>query len=72
MVSPPTRDPSHSSARGDLVVGFPILRNPGESTDPTVMVLAGEASGDEHAARVIMALKARWPQSRFLGTAASE
>jgi len=31
------------------------------------MVLAGEASGDEHAARVIMALKARWPQSRFVG-----
>ena len=31
------------------------------------MVLAGEASGDEHAARVVAALKARWPRSRFLG-----
>ena len=31
------------------------------------MVLAGEASGDEHAARVVIALKARWPGSRFLG-----
>ncbi len=31
------------------------------------MVLAGEASGDEHAARLVAALKARWPRSRFLG-----
>ena len=31
------------------------------------MVLAGEASGDEHAARVVAALKARWPRGRFLG-----
>ena len=31
------------------------------------MVLAGEASGDEHAARLVTALKARWPRSRFLG-----
>lgn len=31
------------------------------------MVLAGEASGDEHAARLIMALKNLWPRSRFLG-----
>ena len=31
------------------------------------MILAGEASGDEHAARVVVALKARWPGSRFLG-----
>ena len=35
--------------------------------EPTIMVLAGEASGDEHAARVVTALKARWPRSRFLG-----
>ena len=31
------------------------------------MVLAGEASGDEHAARLVTALKTRWPQSRLLG-----
>ena len=31
------------------------------------MVLAGEASGDEHAARVVEALKVQWPRSRFLG-----
>ena len=31
------------------------------------MVLAGEASGDEHAARLVTALRARWPRSRFLG-----
>ena len=31
------------------------------------MVLAGEASGDEHAARLVAALKVRCPQSRFLG-----
>ena len=30
-------------------------------------MLAGEASGDEHAARLVTALKARWPHSRFLG-----
>jgi lipid-A-disaccharide synthase len=30
-------------------------------------VLAGEASGDEHAARLVTALRARWPSSRFLG-----
>jgi lipid-A-disaccharide synthase len=31
------------------------------------MILSGEASGDEHAARLVVALKARWPQARFLG-----
>ena len=48
-------------------LGFRILNNPGESAHPTILVLAGEASGDEHAARLVMALKARWPRSRFLG-----
>lgn len=31
------------------------------------MVLAGESSGDAHAARLVTALRARWPRSRFLG-----
>ena len=31
------------------------------------MILAGEASGDAHAARLVTALKARLPRSRFLG-----
>ena len=31
------------------------------------MVLAGEASGDAHAARLITALKTRFPRSRFVG-----
>ena len=50
-----------------MVSGLPILKKPGERADPTILVLAGEASGDEHAARLIVALKARWPRSRFLG-----
>ncbi len=50
-----------------MVSGFPILKNPGENRDPTIMVLAGEASGDEHAARLVGVLRARWPKSRFLG-----
>lgn len=67
LVSPPTRDHSHRASRRDLVSGFPILNKPGEAGNPTIMVLAGEASGDEHAARLIMALKDLWPGSRFLG-----
>ena len=72
LVSTPTHDGSHPATRRDLVSGFPILKNSGlqdsgRSTDPTILVLAGEASGDEHAARLITALRARWPRSRFLG-----
>jgi len=67
LVSPPTHGLSRRASRSDLVSGFPILKNPGESADPTIMVLAGEASGDEHAALLIMALKNLWPGSRFLG-----
>ena len=40
---------------------------PGRNREPTIMVLAGEASGDEYAARVVVALKARWPGIRVLG-----
>ena len=31
------------------------------------MILAGEASGDEHAARLVTSLRAQWPRSRFVG-----
>ena len=34
---------------------------------PTILVLAGEASGDQHGARLVRALKGRWPSARFLG-----
>lgn len=34
---------------------------------PTILVLAGEASGDQHAARLVSALLARWPGSRIIG-----
>ena len=34
---------------------------------PTILMLAGEASGDQHGARVARALKARWPGCRLLG-----
>lgn len=67
LVSPPTSDASRRATRRDLVSGLSILRKPGESADPTIMVLAGEASGDEYAGRLIKALKELWPGSRFLG-----
>ncbi|MEX2527386.1 MAG: lipid-A-disaccharide synthase [Gemmatimonadota bacterium] len=38
-----------------------------ENSGPLVMVLAGEASGDEHAAQVVAALRERRPQLRFVG-----
>lgn len=38
-----------------------------ENSGPLVMVLAGEASGDEHAAQVVAALKERRPNLRFVG-----
>ena len=34
---------------------------------PTILVLAGEASGDQHGASVVRALRARWPACRLLG-----
>ena len=34
---------------------------------PTILMLAGEASGDQHGAGVARALKARWPGCRLLG-----
>ena len=35
---------------------------------PTVLLLAGEASGDHHGAALAGALRARWPSVRLLGT----
>ncbi len=34
---------------------------------PRILLLAGEASGDEHGAGVVRALKARYPDSEFVG-----
>jgi lipid-A-disaccharide synthase len=34
----------------------------------TILILAGEPSGDEHAARVAVALRSRWPECRLVGT----
>lgn len=34
---------------------------------PTILLLAGEASGDQHGARVAAALRDRWPGARLLG-----
>lgn len=39
---------------------------------PRVLVLAGEASGDHHAARVVEAVRARVPGARFLGLGGPE
>lgn len=38
-----------------------------KNSGPLVMVLAGEASGDEHAAHVVAALRKRRPDLRFVG-----
>ena len=35
---------------------------------PVFLMLAGEPSGDAHGARLAMALRARWPRCRILGT----
>ena len=35
---------------------------------PTILVLAGEASGDQHAAALVAALRRRYPRARFVGT----
>ncbi|NNF12797.1 MAG: lipid-A-disaccharide synthase [Gemmatimonadetes bacterium] len=45
----------------DLVSGLGVL-------SPTVLVLAGEASGDHHAAEFVGALSRRLPGVRFVGT----
>ena len=34
---------------------------------PSILLLAGEPSGDQHAARVARALRARWPACRLVG-----
>ena len=36
-------------------------------TSPKIMVVAGEASGDQHAARLVQALRERLPQAEFYG-----
>ncbi len=36
-------------------------------TSPIILVSAGEASGDAHAARLVAAIRQRLPQARFLG-----
>lgn len=35
---------------------------------PSILLLAGEASGDQHAARVVRYLRRQWPDCRILGT----
>ncbi len=38
------------------------------TSHPAILLLAGEASGDEHAAALARALRARWPGARLVGT----
>ena len=38
---------------------------------PTILILAGEVSGDEHAAGVARALRSLWPDCRLVGTGGS-
>lgn len=40
---------------------------PGPGSEPTILLLAGEASGDAHGAEVVRALRRRLPGARFLG-----
>ena len=37
------------------------------SAAPTVLITAADVSGDAHAARLIHALRRRWPEARFVG-----
>lgn len=48
---------------------WPLTPDPSSSHCPltTVLIVAGEASGDAHAARLVAALKKRLPQSEFSG-----
>ena len=39
----------------------------GGRSRPTILILAGEASGDQHAARLVGALRQRWPDARIVG-----
>ena len=39
----------------------------GCSAAPTIFISAGEPSGDLHGAHLVRALRARWPEARFLG-----
>ena len=52
---------------GNLVSGLGFLTD----RHPTILVLAGEASGDLHAAKLVAELKARIPAARFLGMGGS-
>lgn len=44
----------------------------GPTADDAILVVAGEASGDLHAARLIEALRTRLPESRFWGLGSDE
>jgi lipid-A-disaccharide synthase len=37
------------------------------SSSPRILVVAGEASGDDHAARLVAAIRESWPHAMFLG-----
>lgn len=41
--------------------------DPGAGVGPRVMILAGEASGDAHAAQVAAEIRRRWPQASLIG-----
>ncbi len=40
---------------------------PSPSITPTILIVAGEASGDEHAAGLVAAIKEKLPRARFVG-----
>ena len=44
----------------------PKLPSNKETSQPIILVVAGEASGDAHGARLVAAIKERLPEARFL------
>ncbi len=66
----PPSPPFHRRGwKGSFKGGREVCNPPALPSHPTatVLIVAGEASGDEHAARLVAALKERLPGARFLG-----
>jgi lipid-A-disaccharide synthase len=45
----------------------PPPKNPSQSSAPRILIVAGEASGDDHAARLVAAIREVAPQAEFFG-----
>jgi lipid-A-disaccharide synthase len=64
MISRNDRDFGRAKSWRPLI---PPSNNPSNSDPPRILVVAGEASGDDHAARLVAAIRELAPQSEFFG-----